>query len=130
MKRGLSAEAQGADADAQQWFAKALAEDPRNLRALDKLAAILERTEKSNELAALNQQPVLLESAVTPKTLLSIGQALTKTGNPKALVRMLDAQIKLQPPNGELYLSLANACEATGDTARARDLRSLATKAH
>lgn len=128
LKRGLSAEAQGADADAQQWYAKALAEDPRNLRALDKLAAILDRLGKSDELAALNQQPVLMESAVAPKTLLSISQALTKTGNPKAQVRMLEAQIKLQPPNGELYLSLASACEATGDTARARDLRTLAAR--
>jgi len=126
LKRGLAAEAQGTDADAQQWYAKALAEDPKNLRALDKLAALFDRLGKSEDLAALSQQPVLLETGAAPKTLLSIGEALTKTGNPKGVVRLLEAQIKLQPPNGELYLSLANACEATGDTARARDLRTLA----
>jgi GWxTD domain-containing protein len=126
LKRGLASEAQGTDADAQQWYARALAEDPTNLRALDKLASLLDRLGKSDELAALSQQPVLVETGVTPKTLLSIGQALSKNGNPKSVVRMLEAQLKLQPPNDELYLSLANACEATGDNARARDLRTLA----
>jgi GWxTD domain-containing protein len=125
-KRGLSAEAQGGDAEAQEWYTKALAENPKDMRALDKLVALLDRLGKSEELASLSQQSILSETATAPKTLLSISQALTKVGNPKAQVRLLETQIKLQPPNEELYLSLAKACEATGDLARARDLRGLA----
>lgn len=127
LKRGLSAEAQGADALAQNYYSQALSEGPGDLRSLDKLAALLVRKVQTEDLAALSQQSVMSVSAVAPKTLLAIAQALTKAGNPKAVVRMLDAQIKLQPPSAELYRALADACEATGNSARARDLRSLAT---
>ncbi len=127
LKRGLSAEAQGADTVAQGFYSRTLAEGPADTRAFEKLAALLERTGKEPELAALSQQPVATGTAVGPKTLLAISQALTKTGNPKGVVRMLEAQIKLQPPSGALYRALADACEATGNGTRARDLRSLAT---
>jgi hypothetical protein len=39
---------------------------------------------------------------------------------------MLEGQIKLQPPSVDLYRALADACEANGDSSRARDLRTLA----
>jgi GWxTD domain-containing protein len=126
LKRGLSAEAQGADADAQSLYAKALTEGPADLRPLDKIAALLSRRGKTEELAALSQQPMLSRTAAAPKTLLSISKALTQSGNPKAVVRMLEAQIKLQPPSADLYRALADACEATGDSSRAHDLRALA----
>jgi predicted Zn-dependent protease len=58
--------------------------------------------------------------------LLLIAQALTKSGNPKGIVRLLELQIKLQPPSSDLYRTLADACEATGDNTRAHDLRTLA----
>jgi len=128
LKRGMSAEAQGADTDAQRFYGRALVEGPKDLRALDKLAALLQREGKNDDLAALSQQPVLKETAAAPATLLAIGKALTKTGNPKAVVQMLDAQIKLQPPNADLYRALADACEATGNGTRAHDLRDLASK--
>jgi predicted Zn-dependent protease len=128
LKRGMSAEAQGADSEAQRFYTRALAEGPKDLRALDKLATLLQRQGKNEELAALSQQPVLRETAAAPATLLAIGKALTKTGNPKAVVQMLDAQIKLQPPNADLYRALADACEATGNGTRAHDLRDLASK--
>ena len=126
LKRGLSAQAQGADADAKAWFTKALAEGPADPRPLVKLVALLNRRGEGDELAALSRQPILAQTAVPPQTLLPIAQALTKNGNPKEVVRMLEAQIKLQPPNGDLYRTLADACEASGDGSRARDLRSLA----
>jgi len=91
------------------------------------LAALLSRRGDTDALASLSQMRILAHSAVDPKTLLPIAGALNKTGNPKGVVRLLEAQIKLQPPNGELYKTLADACEASGDTSRARDLRSLAT---
>jgi GWxTD domain-containing protein len=130
LKRGLSAEAQGADTVAQGFYAKALAEGAPDTRALDKLAALLERHGQNEELSELSQQPVVMAIAVGPKTLLAISQALTKTGNPKGVVKMLDVQIKLQPPSAALYRALADACEATGNGSRARDLRSLATGAN
>jgi predicted Zn-dependent protease len=77
-------------------------------------------------LAALSQQPILSQTAAAPGTLLLIAQALTKSGNPKAVVHLLELQIKLQPPSTDLYRTLADACEATGDKARAHDLRTLA----
>ena len=51
LKRGMSAEAQGADAEAQGFYTRALAEGPKDLRALDKLAALLQRQGKNEELA-------------------------------------------------------------------------------
>lgn len=127
LKRGLSAEAVGADVDAENLYRRALKEGPADIRPLEKLAALLARTGNADALAALSQQPILMQSAVSPKTLLLIAQALTKNGNPKGVVRLLEAQIKLQPPNGDLYLTLADACEASGDTGRARELRNQAT---
>jgi predicted Zn-dependent protease len=126
LKRGLSAEAQGADEAAERFYAKALSEGPTELKPLDQLAGLLARTNKTDRLAALSDQPLLTEVAASPKTLLSIAQAMTKSGNPKGVVRMLDAQMKLQPPTAELYRALADACEATGDKSRAHDLRALA----
>lgn len=126
LKRGLSAEALGADAEAQGFYTKALDEGHGDLRPLDKLAALLSRLGKTQELAALSQQPILSDIAVAPKTLLPIAQALAKSGNPKAVVHLLELQIKLQPPSADLYRTLADSCEATGDHGRARDLRALA----
>jgi GWxTD domain-containing protein len=129
LKRGLSAESQGSDAEAQSFYARALAEGGGDARPLDLLAALLQRQGKNDDLAALSQQPMIAGTAMSPKTLLAISQGLTKTGNPKGVVRMLEAQIKMQPPNAELYRTLADACEATGNESRARDLRTLATGA-
>jgi GWxTD domain-containing protein len=129
LKRGLSAEAQGADDAAKSFYQHALSEGSKDTRPLERLAALLERHADNDELARLSQQPIVTENAVDPKTLVLISQALTKLGNPKSVVRMLEAQIKLQSPSANLYKTLADACEATGNTARARDLRSLATGA-
>lgn len=126
LKRGLSAEAQGADIEAQNWYSKALAENAGDLRPLEKLADLLARLGQNQQLAALSQQPVLLRDAAAPKTLLAIAQALKATGDLKAEVHLLETQIKLQPPNADLYRTLADACEATGDKSRAQTLRSLA----
>jgi hypothetical protein len=126
LKRGLSAEAQGDDVAAQAFYKNALNEGQDDLRPLDKLTALLSRHEQTEELASLASQPILTKTAAAPKTLLLIAQALTKNKNPKSVVRLLDQQLKLQPPSSELYRALAYACEATGDNAKARDLRALA----
>jgi hypothetical protein len=39
---------------------------------------------------------------------------------------MLEAQIILQPPNVDLYNALAAACQASGNTVRASEVRTLA----
>jgi GWxTD domain-containing protein len=126
LKRGLSAEAQGDDEAARGFYKNALSEGQDDLRPLDKLATLLSRHEQTQELVSLAQWPILTRTAVAPKTLLLIAQALTKNGDPKSVVRLLDQQIKLQPPSSDLYRTLADACEATGDKARAHDLRALA----
>ena len=41
-------------------------------------------------------------------------------------MRMLNTQLALQPPNAELYTTLANAYAATGNTAKAREIRTQA----
>ena len=125
-KRGLSAEALGSDADAQTAYMRALAEGPANMRPLDKLAALLARKGMTDQLAALSQQPVLEKTAASPPTLLAIAEALNKSGNPREIVRMLEAQIILQPPNVDLYNALAAACQASGNTVRASEVRTLA----
>lgn len=128
LKRGLSAEAQGSDDLAKTFYAKALAEGPSDARPLDKLASLLDRHGENEELAKLSDEPILNRTAIEPKTLLILSQALTKAGNPKGVVRLLEPQIKLQPPTAPMYLALAAAYEATGDRARAGDLRTLAAK--
>ncbi|HEX4284748.1 MAG TPA: GWxTD domain-containing protein [Terracidiphilus sp.] len=130
LKRGLSAEASGVDVEAERFYAKALSEGAGEVKPLEKLAALLARKNEVDKLAALSQKPVLAETAVAPGTLLLIADALKKNGNPKGEVRMLDEQIKLQPPSAELYRAMADACEATGDHGRAHDFRALAEKAH
>jgi GWxTD domain-containing protein len=127
LKRGISAEAVGADADAQKWYMRSLAEHAPDTRPLDKLAALLARRGQTDDLAALSQQPILAQTAASPKTLVTIAGALEKNGNPKGAVKMLDAQIKLQPPSVELYGAMADACQASGDNSRANEMRKLAS---
>lgn len=126
LKRGISAEVQGNSDDAERLYNQALNEGPAELKPLDKLVALETHLGESDKIAALSERPLLSETAVRPATLLLIAQALKKGGNPKAIVKMLEAQIKLQPPSAELYRTLADACEATGDKARAHDLRTIA----
>lgn len=125
-KRGLSAEAQGADGDAQAAYKSSLAEGAGDLRPLDSLAALLARDGMTDQLAALSQESILDKSAASPSTLLAITGALNKTGNPKAVMRMLEAQINLQPPRVDLYNALADACQATGNSTRAKEVRAMA----
>ena len=125
LKRGISAEAQGLDDIARGFYARSLTENSKDTRSLDRLAAVLDRRQQSEELANLSLEPVMKQSAVAEGTLLLISNALTKLGKQKEVVRMLDEQIKFQSPSVPLYQALASACEATGDTARARDLRTI-----
>ena len=126
LKRGLSAEAQGADADAQAYYQRALSEGPADMRPLNSLVALLMRKGMTDQLAALSELPILTKTAADPATLLAIAQALNKQGNAKAVVRLLESQISLQPPDADLYTVLADACQATGDKNRANEARTLA----
>lgn len=128
LKRGLAAEAQGADTEALAEYSRAIAAGPSDLRPFDGLASFLIRKGMTDQLAALSQQPILTKTAVNPSTLLAIANALSQKGNPKEVVRMLEAQLALQPPSAELYNALADSCIASGDTNRAKDFRALATK--
>ena len=96
------------------------------MRALLHLAALLQRKGMSTDLAALSQIPALAQAAAPPAVLLAIASALEKNGDPKAAVRLLDGQLKLQPPSAELYAALASACEGSGDSRRAGELRARA----
>jgi GWxTD domain-containing protein len=125
-KRGTAAEALGADEEAEAAYSLALAENPTELRSLDNLAALLGRKGMTAQLAALGTLPTLTKTAATPATLLAITDALNKSGNPKAIVRLLEAQLLLQAPRVDIYKVLADACEATGNMNRAKELRSLA----
>lgn len=125
LKRGMSAEALHADSGAQADYQRALAEGPPDTRALDLLAALLARTGKTDELAALSQLPMLSKVSARPSTLLAIASALNKNNDSKAVARLLEAQIALQPPSAELYNALADACVASGNTSRANEVRAL-----
>lgn len=126
LKRGMSAEAVGSSEAAERFYAKSLSEGPADPKPLDRLAELLAREEKTADLAELSQNPLLADVAASPKTLLLIAQAMTKNGDFKGVVRMLDAQLKLQSPTADLYRTLADACESIGDRSRAHDLRALA----
>ena len=126
LKRGLSAQAQGEDATAQAAFQRALKEGNGDMRPLDDLAVLLARKGMTTQLAALSQEPILAKTAANPSTLLAIAWALSKTGDAKAIVSLLEAQIALQPPSVDLYNTLANACQATGNANRANEVRALA----
>ena len=128
VKRGLAAEAQGANTDAQSAYRRALTAGPTDMQTLDLLTALLQRQDMTDQLVELSRTPILEKSAANPATLLVLAQALNKSGNPKAIVRLLETQIALQPPSVDLYTALANACVATGNKERANELRNLAAK--
>jgi Putative Zn-dependent protease, contains TPR repeats len=128
LKRGMSAEAQHNDDDAEGAYKRALAEGAPDARALESLARLYVRKGMTDNLAALNQLPMLSKIAVDPSTLLAMSAAANKAGNPKAAARMLESQIAIQPPNAELYNALAEACVASGNTNRANEARALAQK--
>ncbi len=126
LKRGLAAEAQGADAEAEAAYRRALAASTTDTRPLDSLVTLLMRKRMTDQLAALSQQPILARTAVNPSTLLAIVSAHSQSGDPKQVVRILETQIKLQPPSVELYNALASVCMASGNTSRANEARVLA----
>jgi GWxTD domain-containing protein len=126
-KHGLAAAAQGDHALAETAFDRALADGSAEMRPLNRLAAMLDRDGQTERLAALSQLTVLNKVAANPATLLTIVRALNKLGNPKATEHLLETQVALQPPNADLYGALADAYEASGNTARAREVRALAT---
>ncbi len=128
LKRGMSAEAQDHDDDAQGWYVKALAESSSDMRPLTRLVALLKRHDRNQQLAELSKQPILAGTAVDPEPLLAIAQALKAAGDTKAEISMLETQIKLQQPNAGLYLALADAYSALGDNSRAENLRQQAAK--
>jgi GWxTD domain-containing protein len=125
-KRGLSAAAEDEVAEAQAAFERALSEGKDDVRPVDGLAALLAQKGMTQQLAALSQEPILAKAAASPTTLLSIAGALNKTGNAKAIVRLLETQVALQPPNTDLYNALADACQATGNSNRAGEVRAMA----
>ncbi len=125
LKRALSAEAQGEDLEAQATFQRALTEGNGDMRPLDDLAVLLARKGMTGQLAALSQEPILAKTAANPSTLLAIAWALNKSGDPKAVVRLLESQVLLQPPSVDLYTALADACQESGNTNRASEVRAL-----
>ncbi len=127
-KRGLAAAAQGDPAAAESYFTRSLEENPANLRTLSRLAALLQQSGRTQQLAALSQLPLLAHTAVDPGTVLAITHALSSAGNSRAIVALLEKQIALQPPNANLYIMLADACDATGDRTRAQQMRKLAAR--
>jgi GWxTD domain-containing protein len=126
LKRGMSAEAEGHDETAETWYLRTLAESSADVRPLNKLAALLKRHDQNQQLAALSKQPILARNPIEPAPLLAIAQALKAVGDPKTEADMLEAQIKLQPPNAELYQTLADAYNQIGNNAKANAMRSLA----
>jgi GWxTD domain-containing protein len=126
LKRGLSAQALGSFDQAQAAFDRALAEGHGDMRPFDSLAALYARKGMTPQLAALSQESILAKTAANPSTLLAIAWALNKSGNAQGVVRLLEAQIALQPPRIDLYNALADACQATGNAARAKEVRAMA----
>lgn len=129
LKRGMSAEAQGQDVLARTYYREALDEAPKETRALDRLVPLLIRRGDVPGLAALGAQPGLMEAAVDPQTIVPISKAMVANGKAKQADTLLEAQVKIQPPNPQLYNALADACEAAGNSARAREVRNLASQA-
>ena len=126
LKRGQSAEAQGRDLEAAAAFKRALTENPGDMRPLDNLAALLARKGTTDQLAALSQEPILTKTAASPATLLEIAGALSKSGNLKEIIRLLEFQTHLQSPSVDLYNALADAYQASGNANRAGEVRALA----
>lgn len=126
-KRGLSAEALNMTEAAEAAYSRALVEGHAEMGALDHLAALLQKKGSNDQLAGLGKLQLLTQSAASPTTLLMIAEALNKSGDAKSIVRMLEAQIKLQEPRADLYNTLADACQATGDNTRAKEVRGLAS---
>lgn len=125
-KRGLSAESVGAYDAAIAYYERSLAESPEDLNALDHVVVLRGKKGQSDQLAGLGKLQVLTKISASPATLLAIAGALKKAGDDKSIVRIFDAQLKLQAPSVDLYSVLADAYQATGDTGHAKEARGLA----
>jgi len=125
-KRGLAAETQSLNDLAASFYQLALIEGNGEMKAFDRLAALFQKNGKTDQLAGLGKLDAATKNAADPGTLQMIAVALGKAGENKTIIKLLEAQLKLQQPRVELYNLLAEACQATGDTNRAKEVRSLA----
>jgi len=125
-KRGLSAESVGADDIAIAFYERSLAESPEDLNALDHVVVLRSKKGQADQLAGLGKLQVLTKISASPSTLLSIAGALKKAGDDKSIVRIFEAQLKLQAPSIDLYNVLADAYQATGNSGHAKETRGLA----
>jgi hypothetical protein len=127
LKRGLAAEAQGRDAEAEVLYRSALKTDSTQMRALVRLADVLAREKKPQDLAALADAP-LAGSALPPETLTQIAGALRDTGGMRQAIRFLTTQFQLQSPTAPMYELLASLYDSQGDRGQAATLREQAKK--
>ena len=127
LKRGLAAEAQGRNAEAEVLFASALRTDPSQLRALVRLSAVLSAEGKTAELAKLSDA-ALTTVALPPDTLMLIVGAVRDNGDLKKAIKLLTAQLQMQSPSAPMYELLAGMYDAQGDRGQAAVLRDQAKK--
>lgn len=127
LKRGLAAEAQGRDAEAEVLYRSALKTDATQMRALVRLADVLSREKKRQDLAALADSPIA-GSALPPETLMQIAGALRDTGGMRQAIRLLTAQFQLQSPTSSMYELLASLYDSEGDRNQAATARERARK--
>jgi GWxTD domain-containing protein len=127
LKRGLAAEALGQDAQAEALYRSALKTDPAQLRALVRLADVLSREKKAQELGTL-ADTALAGFALPPETLMQIARALRDTGGMRQAIRFLNAQFQLQSPTAPMYELLASIYDSQGDRNQAATLREHAKK--
>jgi GWxTD domain-containing protein len=127
LKRGLAAEAQGRDAEAELLYRSALKTAPSQMRAMVRLADVFAREKKTLDLAALADAP-LAGSALPPETLMQIAGALRDIGGMRQAIRFLTAQFQLQSPTAPMYELLASLYDSQGDRSQAASLREQAKK--
>jgi hypothetical protein len=127
LKRGLAAEAQGRDAEAELLYRSALKTDASQMRALVRLADVLAREKKPQDVAALADTP-LAASALPPETLMQIAGALRDTGGMRQAIRFLTGQFQLQSPTAPMYELLASLYDSQGERGQAATLREQAKR--
>lgn len=121
-KRGLSALAQAQNDVAEACFRRALATDAGYLPALDRLVDVLTQSNKLAEVAALaNEHPPTRE--LNEQTAILMAEANGAVGKPDAGVQLLEAELKIQAPNQQLYLALAKLYETGGNAEKAQEYR-------
>jgi GWxTD domain-containing protein len=119
-ERGLCYLAFGERDSAARWFHSALGKNPRNEEARVALVNLEFSRNAFRDVAELSRE-IPISGDTQEETILRMADALDKTGSTQEAINLLQSAIKLKPPTGPMYLTLASYYQRIGDTRKSED---------